>query len=154
MSKISRHESIYSALIQPSFDYRSPFWDTCNKTLKDNSQRFQNRAARITASAGYEIRSADVLQSLEWDNLESRRKLTKAAHVCKILNDHSSPNLKEFLIKRNISQTTYDPRNAQNDLAVPKPRRDFLKKSFRCSGAKLWNDLPGETKETLSICSF
>ena len=45
-------------------------------------------------------------------------------------------------------------RNAQRDLAVPKLRRDFLKKGFRYSGAKLWYDLPGEAKEALSICSF
>ena len=58
----------------------------------------------------------------------SRRKLTKATLVYKILNDHSSPNLKAFLIKRNISQTTYDLRNAQNHLAVPKARRYFQKR--------------------------
>ena len=63
-------------------------------------------------------------------------------------------DLKEFLIKRNILQVTYNLRNAQNDLDVPKPRRDLFKMSFRYSGAQLWNDLPGEAKEAISICSF
>ena len=49
---------------------------------------------------------------------------------------------------------TYDLRNTQNDLVVPKPKRDFLKKTVRYSGAKLLNDLPVEAKEALSICSF
>ena len=43
--------SIYNALIQPYFDYCSPLWGVCNKTLRDNLQKFQNRAARIIASA-------------------------------------------------------------------------------------------------------
>ena len=47
-------------------------WGVCNKTLRDNLQKFQNRAARIIAGASYEIRSADVLRNLDWENLETR----------------------------------------------------------------------------------
>ena len=57
--------SIYNALIQPCFDYCSPLWGVCNKTLRDSLQRFQNRAARIKAGVSYESRSADVLRSLD-----------------------------------------------------------------------------------------
>ena len=147
-------QSIYSALIQPYFDYCSPLWDICNKTLKDKLQKFQNRAARIIAGASYEIRSADVLRALEWENLDSRRCMSKTALLYKILNDFSAPNLKELLIKRNSLQTDYDLRNSHTDLALPKPRREFLKKSFKYSGAKLWNSLPREAKEAQSIYSF
>ena len=56
--------SIYNALIQPHFEYCSPYWGVCSKSLKENLQKFQNRAARIIARANYEIRSADVLRSL------------------------------------------------------------------------------------------
>ena len=37
-------QTIYSALIQPYFDYCSSLWGVCNKTLKDKLQKFQNRA--------------------------------------------------------------------------------------------------------------
>ena len=47
----------------------------------------------------------------------------------KILNDYSAPKLKELLMRRNSTQTFYDLRNSQNDLALPKPRREFLKKA-------------------------
>ena len=141
-------------MIQPYFDYCSPLWDTCNKTLKDKLQKYQNRAARIIAGASYEIRSADVLQTLEWENLESRRVITKATLKYKISNDHSAQNLKELLTRRNSLQTAYDLRNSQNDLALPKPRCEFLKKSFKYSGSKLWNNLSPEAKEAQSICSF
>ena len=147
-------QPIYSALIQPYFDYCSPLWDTCNKTLKDKLQKYQNRAARIIAGASYEIRSADVLQALEWEDLESRRIITKATLMYKILNDYSAPNLKKLLKRRNSLQTSYAIRNSQNDLDLPKPRREFLKKSFKYSGSRLWNNLSLEAKEAQSICLF
>ena len=147
-------QPIYSALIQPYFDYCSPLWDTCNKTLKDKLHKYQNRAARIIAGASYEIRSADVLQALEWEDLESRRIITKATLMYKILNDYSAPNLKKLFKRRNSLQTSYALRNSQNDLDLPKPRREFLKKSFKYSGSRLWNNLSLEAKEAQSICLF
>ena len=38
--------SVFSALIQPHFDYCSVVWGHCNKTLSDKLQKLQNRAAR------------------------------------------------------------------------------------------------------------
>ena len=83
----------------------SPLWDTCNKTLKDKLQKFQNRTARITRASSYEIRSPDVLRALEWENLDSRRDMSKATLLYKILNDCSAPILKEALMRRNSLQT-------------------------------------------------
>ena len=123
--------SIYNALIQPYFDYCSPLWGVCNKTLRDSLQRLQNRAARIIAGVSYESRSADVLRSLDWE---------------KVLNDSAAPTLKDSFIDRNISQNTYNLRNSQTDLSLPKPNKEFLKRSFKYSGAYLWNNLPLEAK--------
>ena len=75
---INTLHTIYRALIEPYFDYCSPLWDVCNQQLKDKLQKFQNRAARIITGASYEIRSADVLRSLAWENLETRRRTTKS----------------------------------------------------------------------------
>ena len=55
-----------------------PLWGNCCAYLKEKLQKFQNRAARIIADAGYKIPSADVLDSLGWEKLEERRKLNKA----------------------------------------------------------------------------
>ena len=66
-------QTIYRALIQPNFDCCSPLCGVCNKKLKDKFQKFQNRATRIITDTNYDSRSADVLRSLAWDNLEIRR---------------------------------------------------------------------------------
>ena len=117
-------------------------------------QRLQNQAARIIAGVSYETRSVDVLRALEWKNLNSRRHILEATILYKILNDAFAPNLKELLISRNYLQTINEPRNSSTDLALPKPRRDFLKKSFEYRGTKLWNNLPHEAKAAQWIYSF
>ena len=146
--------SIYNALIQPYFDYCSPLWGVCNKTLRDNLQKFQNRAARIIAGASYEIRSADVLRTLDWENLETRWHLTKAKFLYKVLSNSAAPTLKDSFISRNTLLNNYNLRNSQTDLTLPKPNREFLKRTFKYCGAYLWNNLPLEAKQAQSIYLF
>ena len=151
---INTLHTIYRALIEPYFDYCSPLWDVCNQQLKDKLQKFQNRAARIITGASYDIRSDDVLRSLAWENLETRRRITKSILMYKILNDCAGPNLKDALTRRDLVQTSYNLRNTYTDLTLAKPKREFLKKSFKYSGAKLWNSLPSVAKLAQSIYSF
>ena len=61
---------IYNALAQPYFDYCSPLWDNCGIGLKEKLQKYQNRAARILTGATYDIRTADVFETLAWETLE------------------------------------------------------------------------------------
>ena len=85
--------TLYRSLIEPYFDYCSPVWDTCGKQLKDKLQKVQNRAGRIIKGSSYDVRSADVLNNLKWQTLDTRRFHTKATLIYKILNDLSAPQL-------------------------------------------------------------
>ena len=66
-------ETVYKARVQPYFDYCSPLWDNCGKRLKDKLQRVRTCAARVLIGASYNMRSADVLDTLSWDMLDTRR---------------------------------------------------------------------------------
>ena len=57
-------------------------------------------------------------------------------------------------MRGNVDQTNYHLRNMDTDLTLPKPKRDFLKTSFKFSGAMLWNQLSNEAKlaESISSC--
>jgi hypothetical protein len=59
----------------------------------------------------------------------------------KILNDHTAPGLRGSFVRREIDQTNYHLQNTATDLTIPKPKREFLKKSLKYSGAMLWNQL-------------
>ena len=147
-------EKVYKSLVQPYFEYCSPLCDNCGKLLKDKLQRFQSRAARVLTGANYDIRSADIIQTLSWDTLDARRFRAKSTLLYKILNDDTAPNRRNSFVKRNVDQTDYHLRNSATDLTLSKPKREFLKRSFKYSGAMLWNQLPNEAKQAESIYSF
>ena len=65
----------------------------------------------------------------------------------KVLNNSAVPTLKDSFIDRSISQKNYNLRNFQTDLTLPRPKREFLKRSFKYSGAYLWNNLSLEAKQ-------
>jgi hypothetical protein len=94
--------------------------------------------------------------SLDWDNLETRWYLTKATFLYKVLvlSNSAAPTLKDSFISGNILLNNYNFRNSQTDLTPPKPNREFLKRSFKYSGAYLWNNLPLEAKQAQSIYIF
>lgn len=50
--------------------------------------------------------------------------------------------------------TDYDLRDSFRKLNLPKPRTEYLKRSFDYSGALLWNSLPENIRATRSIGQF
>ena len=72
----------------------------------------------------------------------------------KILNDYTASNLKQSLVGGSPIWVSFNLRSTDTDIALAKPRREFLRKSFKYSGAKLWNSLSPEVKEAQSIFTF
>ena len=148
-------QTIYKTLVQPYFDYCSFLWDNCCKVLQDRLQKFQNRAARIITGASYDVRSADVLDTLGSETLDTRRSRNKLIQMYKILNDHTAPNLKDLFRKKyETHRNTLNLRNSETDLMLAKPKTEFLKRTFGYSGATLWNNPPQELKLAESFSSF
>jgi hypothetical protein len=48
----------------------------------------------------------------------------------------------------------YDLRNRETDLVLSKPKKEFLKRSFKYNRAILWNNLSIEAKSADSVYSF
>ena len=57
-----------------------------------------------------------------------------------------------FVYRDNVS--AYCLRNTENELALPQPRTDYLKRSFSYSGAQLRNNLPTEIRQATSLNDF
>ena len=130
---------IYKGLIEPHFDYCSVVWDGLSQQLSEKLQKLQNRAARVITKSSYNTNSNYLLNSLSWDNLSVRRKKQKANLMYKCVNKLSPNYLCNMFTPRTLS---FDLRDASQKLYLPKPRTDYLKRSFSYSGASLWNDLP------------
>ena len=119
-----------------------------------NYKKIQNRAGRVITGSSYDVKSSDVLNNLKWKTLETRRFHTKATLMYKILNDLSAPQLSNSFVKRNDTNINYNLRNIETDLALPRPYTNFLKGSFKHSGAMLWNNLSYEAKTAQSLSDF
>ena len=142
---------LYRALIEPYFDYCCPVWDGLSNELADKLQKLQNRAIRVITKSDYYSSATALRSKLGWDNLCTRREKQKLKTMFKTLNDQSPEYLKGLF---KLFSTDYGLRNCDNKLALPKPRTDFLKRSFCYSGAHLWNSLPSNVRAIRSFTNF
>lgn len=142
---------IYQALIAPYFDYCSPVWDGLNCGLSDKLQKLQNRAVRVITKAAYDDSATEILDQLGWDKLTDRRKKLKAVLMFKAGHNLVPTYLHELFTPY---ESSYDLRDKDNKLTLPKPRTDYLKRSISYSGPALWNSLPHQTRASLTISNF
>ena len=87
-------QTIYKAFVQPYSDYCSPLGTNMLNYLRINCK---NVRAATYWSDSYDIKSADVLDTISWETLNVKRSyyIRKIRfYVCKILNSHVVPNPK------------------------------------------------------------
>ena len=80
-----------------------------------------------------------------------QNSMYKMYKMYKTLNGNVARYLQEIFTSR---VSSYELRDFENKLFVPKPRTDYLKRSFGYSGAVLWNSLPSELRSAQSVASF
>ena len=144
-------EKVYSSLIDPYFNYCSPVWDDLGSQLSSKLQKLQNRAARVIAERSYETPSSNLLQELNWSKLNINRKKHKAILMYKTFNENMPHYLQDIFTPR---ASFYDLRDIAKKLLVPKPRTEYLKRSFGYSRAVLWNSLPPELRSAQTLPIF
>ena len=142
---------IYNALIMPHFDYCSPVWDCLSGYLSDKLQKLQNRAARVITKSPFDASSNHLLSTLSWERLSLRRKKQKAVMMYKTMNDLAPEYLQSLFSQRH---SAYNLRNSEGRLTLSKPSTNYLKRSSSYSGAMLWNNLPKNLKNAVSVEHF
>ena len=113
--------------------------------LSDKLQKLQNRAARVITKSPFDTSSNLLLAMLNLEKLSRRRKKQKALIMHKTVNDLAPDYLQCLFTQRHIKD--YNLRNFEQNLSLPKPNTNYLKRSFSYSGAScLWNNLPQDLK--------
>ena len=128
----------------PCCDYCCSVWDCLGETLSCKIQNLQNRAARVIMRANYDDSASIHLDTLHWDNLSLRPKKLKAGLMFNTLKGNMPSYLQNMFSFRGLG---YNIRNSQIRLNLPKPRTNYLKRSFCYSGAILWNSLPQDIRK-------
>ena len=144
---------IYNSIVLPHFDYCSSVWGNCGKVLRDKLQKLQNRAARVITFAHLDTPSSEALDSLNWESLEQRRLRLDSNFMYKVTHG-LTPNYLFELFKKTSERHNYALRGAEHNLVLPKPMRDFRKRSFSYRGAVTWNSLATQLREAPSLSSF
>ena len=81
-------------------------------------------------------------------------EFNKAVVVHSIFENGNAPCLRQQFSVRNNNTNDYNLRNYGTDLSIPKPKKEFLKRSFKYRGAVLWNNLPYQVKSAPSMYAF
>ena len=82
----------------------------------------------------------DILRDLRWDSLEQRRSKQLTISVFKSLNNLYPDNLKN-VFKPTSGVHSYNVRGASNNVFVPRPSTEAVKRAFSYRGAVMWNGL-------------
>ena len=102
---------------------------------------------------GNDISGPEAIKAVGWETLETRRAKSKAKTMYKVLNNLAPSSLAElFEQKRNITQ--YDLRGSSTSLQLPQPKTEKLKKSFSYDGARVWNSLPADVRNSDTLTIF
>ena len=150
---ISSLLNIYQSIVEPYFDYCSIVWNGIGDNLADKLKKLQNRAARVISGADYLTPANEILNKRGWSNLKERRNKQKALMMFKIFNGMTPRYLKGIFSAR-PGASVYNLRTSLDDIAIPRARTDYYRKSFAFTGAKIWNALPNNMKSELSFETF
>jgi hypothetical protein len=93
------------------------------------------------------------LCTLGWKPLDIMGKKAKATMMYKTLNGIGPKSLTNLFTYKN-EKTNYRLRSISSGLCLPQPRTNSMKNSFMYDGAKLWNSIPNEIRESKSLSCF
>ena len=89
-------------------------------------------------SASYDSNLDDLFRALGWRRLYYQRLEQKSILMYKTLHGMTPDYLGSRFVCRDSAEA-YRLRNTENELVLPQPRTDYLKRSFLYSGAILLN---------------
>ena len=143
----SKLEQVYRALVESHLRYGNELWGSLSDTKLNHLQRLQDRARTL-------IESSNVKDGwrCNWLSVSNLIKYDKAVMAYKIMNNLCPNSLQgKFTMRSQIS--AYVTRNCR-DIDIPKRNLEFSKKSFLYSGAKLWNDIPLDIRNSPTVLTF
>ena len=146
-------KTLYTSIVEPHFQYCCSVWGCCNSTGILQLQRLQNRAACIVTNSHFDAPSKPLIQSLGWKTIEQLINRQVNLTFFKCLNS-IAPNYLCDILTKNTVNATRSLRNTDTDLRLPLKSSANGQKRFSFRGAKCWNGLSTEPKQTTSIKAF
>ena len=146
---------IYLSMIQPCIDYAISVWGQTSQYNILKIQRLQNYAARIvTNNFDYiHCRGINIVNDLKWMNVKKRCDYFTCILMFKCIHG-LAPNYLVDDVVMNFDVNGMFTRSHDMNVYVPYVSSQFAKRSFKYSGAILWNELPSFLKDLHNISDF
>ena len=143
---------MYNALVLPHMTYCSTIWNDGSNSILSKLSKLQRRAARVITGQSYEVRSTQILESLNWIPIEDTLKKRETIMTFKALTNRL-PHYAQNSLK--ISENSnYSLSSNYVKLSLPKPKTNLLKRSFSYRAAKGWNELSDEITKNVQNLSL
>ena len=145
---------LYFTIIQSHLDYNncSPVWSNATNSVLNKMRVLQKRALRIVLKCDNNIRSNELFQRLKVDPIDLRWKKTNVILLFKTMHVKDMPIYLSSRIQ--MKRNPYMLRNSVSQIYLPKPKTDFLKRSFIYASSKIFNSLPLDTRQICNIKTF
>ena len=143
--------SAYFMLVRPSMEYCASVWNSHHTTSINKLEMVQRRAARYATNRFRNTSSvSDMLESLQWESLQSRRAKIQLIMLFKIINNLVDIPAADYLTPAPSKTRS----NHSKKILQPHTRTDTLKYSFFPRTTRLWNSLPAAVAEASDLVSF
>ena len=142
----------YKSLVRPHLEYASAVWDPYRQHHIKQIEMVQRRAARFVSN-NYNREPGtvtNIMQSLGWPTLETRRKGARLILFYKILNGEASVTIPDY-VRRSDVQTRQHHKDRFSRLSTS---TDAYKYSFIPRTIADWNKLPEEVIQAPSTEVF
>ena len=107
-------------------------------------------SARVITFSNYDRSTDELLRMVNWVKLDRQRLVNKSILMYKIVNNMVLNYLNSYFVFRSDT-LTYNLRDSDCTLPKPQPRTNYCKRSLSYSGAVLWNSLPLDIRQSLSL---
>jgi hypothetical protein len=141
--------SVYYGLVQPHLDYCCEVWNS--RGQYEWLQKLHNRYAGIKMNFKDEPGQSQL--ALDQLGLEERRKHIMARLMFKVVNN-LAPSRFSSMFKNSNHIPSYNLRDSNSSLFLPRTNTEYGSKCFRHSGVKIWNSIPEQVRNSESLNSF
>jgi hypothetical protein len=149
LDKEARH-TIYTSFILSNFNYCPVVWHFCGVVNSRKLEGIQKRALRFVYN-DYLSSYEDLLQNANMNTLYLSRLKSIAIEAYKIIYMLGPSYLSDLLEEKSHDHNIRSERNASQ----PKVNTiSYGINSFRYKGAKIWNSLPNNLKNSASLDEF
>lgn len=143
----------YRALIRPQLEYAAPVWDPYHQTDIRKIEKVQRTAARWTCRRWRnQSHVGDMLEDLQWPDLQSRRQQASLTLFYKIHHEQVVIDKDKYLSA--VSKVSRSTRSHPLQYRRPNAYTDGLKFSFFPRTVAIWNGLTTEAVSAGTVDGF